>query len=58
MENMFNIPGIGTTMVAALNTYDYPLIEGCVLVLSIIVMIINLFVDIAYKWCDPKVSFE
>lgn len=58
LENMFNIPGIGAAMVSALNTYDYPLVEGCVLVLSIIVMLINLLVDIAYKWCDPRVSLD
>lgn len=58
LENMFNIPGIGACMVSALNTYDYPLVQGCVLVLAIIVMVVNLLVDIAYKWCDPRVRLE
>jgi len=58
LENMFNIPGIGSCMVAALNTYDYPLVQGCVLVLSIIVMVVNLIVDVAYKWCDPRVKLD
>ena len=58
LENMFNIPGIGACMVSALNTYDYPLVQGCVLVLAIIVMVVNLLVDIAYKWCDPRVRLD
>lgn len=58
LENMFNIPGIGACMVTALGNYDYPLVQGCVLVLSIIVMVVNLVVDVAYKWCDPRVSLE
>jgi peptide/nickel transport system permease protein len=58
LENMFNIPGIGSAMVDALNTYDYPVVEGCVLVFAIFVMLINLLVDIAYKWCDPRVKLD
>ena len=58
MENIFNIPGLGQAMVAALNSRDYPIVQGCVLVLSLFVMCINLLVDLAYKWIDPRVSLE
>lgn len=58
LENMFNIPGIGACMVSALNTYDYPLVQGCVLVLAILVMAVNLLVDVAYKWCDPRIKLD
>ena len=58
LENLFNIPGLGSCMVTALNNYDYPLVQGCVLVISVVVMLVNLLVDIAYKWCDPRVSLE
>lgn len=58
LENMFNIPGIGACLVTALGNYDYPLVQGCVLVLSVIVMLVNLVVDVAYKWCDPRVTLE
>ena len=58
MENIFNIPGLGSAMVAALNSRDYPIVQGCVLVLSLFVMIINLLVDIAYKWIDPRVTLD
>ena len=58
MENIFNIPGLGQAMVSALNSRDYPIVQGCVLVLSLFVMCINLLVDLAYKWIDPRVSLE
>ena len=58
MENIFNIPGIGQALVSALNARDYPIVEGCVLVLSLFVMLINLVVDISYKWIDPRVTLE
>jgi peptide/nickel transport system permease protein len=58
LENLFNIPGLGSCMVTALNNYDYPLVQGCVVVLAIIVMVVNLIVDVAYKWCDPRVTLD
>lgn len=58
LENMFNIPGIGQQMVSALNNRDYPLAQGCTLVFAAFVMVVNLIVDVAYKWCDPRVSLE
>ena len=58
LENLFNIPGLGSCMVTALNNYDYPLVQGCVVVLAAIVMIVNLVVDVAYKWCDPRVTLD
>lgn len=58
LENIFNIPGIGSSLVTALGQRDFPMVQGCVLVMSIFVMIVNLVVDITYKWIDPRVTFE
>lgn len=58
LESIFNIPGIGNTLVTALGQRDFPLVQGCVLVMSIFVMVVNLIVDIAYKWIDPRVTFD
>lgn len=58
LETMFNMPGIGQQMVNALGNRDYPLVQGCVLVLSIIVMLSNLLVDLAYKWIDPRIDIQ
>ena len=58
IENMFNIPGIGQQLVTALNNRDYPLAQGCTVIMANFVMIVNLVVDLAYKWCDPRVNLE
>lgn len=58
LENVFNLPGIGSTVVTALGQRDYYLVQGCILVFSIFVMLINLIVDIAYKWIDPRVRLD
>ena len=53
-----SVPGIGQQLVTALNNRDYPLAQGCTVIMAIFVMIVNLVVDLAYKWCDPRVNLE
>lgn len=55
VENVFTIPGVGSYMMQAIGHKDYPVIQGTVVVLSLIVCIINLFVDIAYGFADPRI---
>lgn len=58
LETMFNLPGIGQQMVTALSNRDYPIVQGCVLVFSIFVMIVNLLVDLSYKLIDPRIELD
>jgi len=58
LETIFNIPGIGRQVITAIGSRDYPLVQGCVLVFSLFTMLINLIVDISYKWIDPRVSLD
>lgn len=58
IENMFNIPGIGQQVVTALNNRDYPLVQGCTIVFAVFTMLVTLVVDLAYTWCDPRVSLD
>jgi len=58
LENMFNIPGMGAQVVSAMDNRDYPVVQGCVVIFSLFIMIINLIVDIAYKWIDPRIELE
>ena len=37
---------------------DYPVVQGCVLVFAIFVMVINLLVDVCYKWIDPRITLD
>ena len=58
LENIFNIPGIGRQVITAISARDYPLVQGCVLIFSLFTMLINLVVDVSYKWIDPRVSLD
>jgi peptide/nickel transport system permease protein len=58
LETMFNVPGIGQQLTSALEVHDYPLVQGCVLIMAIFAMVVTLIVDIAYKWVDPRVKLD
>jgi peptide/nickel transport system permease protein len=57
LETIFNIPGIGLWVVNAIGEYDYPIIQGVVLVVAVGLMFINLLVDITYAWLDPRIRY-
>lgn len=54
-EKVFNLPGLGTLTITAINQRDYPQLEANVLVLAFIVLAVNLFIDVAYGWLDPRI---
>jgi peptide/nickel transport system permease protein len=55
-EIIFSYPGLGTTLLAAITGRDYPLISGCTLIITIMVLIANLAVEILYGFIDPRVK--
>ena len=58
VEVIFTYPGMGNLAVSAITAYDYPLIQGYVLWISLIYMVINLLVDISYHLVDPRMKVE
>jgi len=58
VEYIFGWNGLGKEIVNALNTLDLPVIMGSVLVIALLFIVINIFVDVIYAWLDPKVKLE
>ncbi|WP_136479905.1 ABC transporter permease [Cognatitamlana onchidii] len=58
VEYIFGWNGLGKEIVNALNTLDLPVIMGSVLIIALLFIIINIFVDLIYVWLDPKVKLE
>lgn len=58
VEYIFGWNGLGKEIVNALNTLDLPVIMGAVLIIALLFIIINIFVDIIYVWLDPKVKLQ
>jgi ABC-type dipeptide/oligopeptide/nickel transport system permease component len=56
-ETVFNWPGIGTLLVNAISSRDYPVVQGVVLFISVTFVVVNLLVDLAYAWIDPRVRY-
>jgi len=57
VEVIFNVPGIGQTMVTAIHNRDFPVITGVNLVIATIVVVTNLGIDLSYKVLDPRVTY-
>ena len=58
IETIFNMPGVGRYFVGAIFARDYPSVQGVVLLLAIVVVLVNLLVDLAYGWLDPRIRFS
>ncbi len=58
VEQIFAIPGMGRHFIASIGQRDYPLITGATLVYAVFLVVSNLFVDLAYVWLDPRISYE
>ena len=58
MENIFNLPGLGSLMLTALNDRDYPVVSGINLFFATAVVGINLMTDLIYSYLDPRVRYD
>ena len=58
MEMVFSYQGIGYTLYQAVATHDYPLMQGCFLVITISVLVANIIADFVYAFLDPRTRQE
>jgi len=56
-EAVFTYPGLGRLLITAISTRDYPLIQGCILVILVLYVGINMIVDILYAYIDPRIEY-
>jgi peptide/nickel transport system permease protein len=57
-ETIFSWPGIGRLAVQAIAARDYPLLQGCILLIAVSYVAVNLLTDLVYALVDPRVSFQ
>ncbi len=55
VEYVFNYPGLSGLLVDAVNARDYPVVQGIVLVISVLFVTLNLVVELLYGVLDPRV---
>ncbi len=57
VETIFTVPGLGRLTVDAIQTRDYPVLQGTVLVFAIVLLLTNLGIDLLYSWLDPRIHY-
>jgi peptide/nickel transport system permease protein len=58
VESVFAMPGLGGLAVQATTQHDLPLIQGVAVYFTALVVVVNLLIDLAYSWLDPRVRVE
>jgi peptide/nickel transport system permease protein len=56
IEQVFSWPGVGRLIIDAINQRDYPVVQGGVIVLAMLMVLVNLIVDISYSLIDPRIK--
>ena len=56
-ESVYNIPGLGRLVLDAVLARDYPIIQGLILFFSLVYVLLNLLIDLAYTFFDPRIKY-
>jgi peptide/nickel transport system permease protein len=57
-EIVFSRPGLGKLIVGALNQRDYTMLQGMMVIYTLVVVLVNLLTDLAYGFVDPRVKLQ
>jgi peptide/nickel transport system permease protein len=57
-ETVFSWPGIGLLTIESIQARDYPVVQGCVLLISLVYVLVNLGTDLVYAWVDPRIRLD
>jgi len=57
-ETIFAWPGVGRLLIQAINFRDYPLVQGCILFISVTYVMMNLLTDLTYGMLDPRIRYD
>ncbi|MBI2906365.1 MAG: ABC transporter permease [Chloroflexi bacterium] len=56
-ETIFSLPGMGRSLVEAIFTRDYPVVQAIIVLLTLIFLMVNLLIDLTYAWLDPRIRY-
>jgi peptide/nickel transport system permease protein len=57
-ESIFDWPGMGRLLLQAINTRDYPVLQGTILFIVVAFVLVNLITDLTYGFLDPRIRYE
>lgn len=57
-ETIFAWPGLGRLLIQSIQFRDYPMVQGCILLIAVTYVAVNLLTDLAYGFADPRIRYE
>ncbi len=57
-ETIFSWPGVGRLLIQSINFRDYPMVQGCILLIAVTYVTMNLLTDLMYGWLDPRIRLR
>ena len=57
VESIFTLPGMGNLLSRALSARDFPMIQGIIALMAVVVILMNTVVDIIYAYADPRIKY-
>src|SRR5712691_9173222 len=57
-ETIFAWPGVGRLLIQSIGFRDYPLVQGCILLIAVTYVLVNLVTDMMYGLLDPRIRYE
>jgi peptide/nickel transport system permease protein len=57
-ETIFAWPGVGRLLIQSIGSRDYPTVQGCILLIAVTYVAMNMLVDVAYGFLDPRIRYE
>ena len=58
IETLFNLPGLGSLLIASLSNRDYPMVSGINLFFATFILVNNLLIDLLYAYLDPRIRYQ
>jgi len=58
IEKLFSWPGIGSLVVDSIFQRDTPITQGCILIIILVFLVVNLLVDLTYSVIDPRIKYQ
>lgn len=56
-ESLFRLPGMGQLIILSITKRDYPVVQGTLILLSVVILLVNLAIDLLYVFVDPRVRY-
>ncbi len=57
VEQIFGVPGVGTSLISAISERDYPMVQGTVLMMGLLFIFVQFLVDLCYGYIDPRIRY-